>query len=111
MVYSIEESSIFSISYKGTSNNSILLPQPGLFPSYCACLTAKAGYQNTRLAMLNSLSRRQAGVFGALYLKKISALVFQKELIEVPLSPTKPKSRYPHFTRDNWIKSIILFYP
>jgi hypothetical protein len=36
-------------------------------------------YQNTHLAMLNS-------VFGALYLKKIPALVFQKELIEVPNS-------------------------
>ena len=37
-------------------------------------------YQNTHLAMLNS-------VFGALYLKKIPALVFQKELIEVPYTP------------------------
>jgi hypothetical protein len=34
-------------------------------------------YQNTHLSMLNS-------VFGALYLKKIPALVFQNELIEVP---------------------------
>ncbi len=34
-------------------------------------------YQNTHLAMPNS-------VFGVLYLKKIPALEFQKELIEVP---------------------------
>jgi len=34
-------------------------------------------YQNTHLAMLNS-------VFGALHLKKLPAFVFQKELIEVP---------------------------
>jgi len=56
------------------------------FSSYCACLPAKAGYQNTHLAMLNSLLRRQVVVFGALYLKKIPVLVFQKELVEVPLS-------------------------
>jgi len=58
--------------------------------SQLLCRTpAKADYQNTHLAMLNSLPSRQAGVFGALYLKKILALVFQKELIEVPLFNTK----------------------
>jgi hypothetical protein len=36
-------------------------------------------------AMVCACLVRQAGVFGAFYLKKIPALVFQKELIEVPL--------------------------
>jgi len=57
----------------------------GFFPASAPAWQAKAGYQNTHLAMLNSLPRQQAGVFSALYLKKIPALVFQKELIEVPL--------------------------
>jgi len=39
--------------------------------------------------MLNSLPSRQAGVFVVLYLEKIPVLVFQKELIEVPLSITE----------------------
>ena len=56
------------------------------FSSYCACLPAKAGYQNTHLAMLNSLPRRQAGVFGPYYVKKIPALIFQNELIEAPIN-------------------------
>jgi hypothetical protein len=54
---------------KGTSNNSILFPNLGFFQLL--------RYQNTHLTMLNS-------VFGVLYLKKIPAFVFQKELIEVP---------------------------
>jgi len=49
-------------------------------------LPAKAGSQNTRLAMLNSLPRRQDGVFVALYLKTIPVLGFLKELIEVPFT-------------------------
>jgi len=44
--------------------------------------------------MLNSLPSRQAGVFGALYLKKIPAFVFQKKLIEVPFTK---KKEHPHF--------------
>jgi hypothetical protein len=50
---------------------------PFCFPTWAFSQLQR--YQNTHLAMLNS-------VFGALYLKKIPALVFQKELIEVPIS-------------------------
>ena len=48
---------------------------PFCFPTWAFSQLLR--YQNTHLAMLNS-------VFGALYLKKIPVLVFQKELIEVP---------------------------
>jgi hypothetical protein len=72
----------------GTSNNSILFPNLGFFSSYCACLPAKAGYQNT-----HPDSYRDS-VFCALYLKKIPVLVFQKELIEVPLCQTNPEKKF-----------------
>jgi len=49
---------------------------PFCFPTWAFSQLLR--YQNTHLAMLNS-------VFGALYLKKIPALAFQKELIEAPL--------------------------
>jgi hypothetical protein len=52
---------------------------PFCFPTWAFSQLRR--YQNTHLAMLNS-------VFGALYLKKIPALVFQKELIEVPYYQT-----------------------
>jgi hypothetical protein len=69
-----DKQSVISGTFRGP------LITPFCFPTWAFSQLLR--YQNTHITMLNS-------VFGALYLKKIPALVFQKELVEVPLCKTK----------------------